>query len=123
MGRQGGRGPAVAKDRDLYTILSLNARSVVNKIELLRVQCYILKPDFVFICETFANDDISDIYQNLAGYEIISRRDGRDTAGGRSRGQLMYARQGLQASQLVIQGADTCTECIGISVSWGKGSL
>ena len=122
LGRQGGRGPAVAKDRDLYTILSLNARSVVNKIELLRVQCYILKPDFVFICETFANDDISDIYLALAGYEIISRRDGKDTAGGRCRGLLMYARRGLQASQLVIQGADICTECIGISVPWGKGS-
>ena len=32
------------------TVLSLNARSIVNKIEFLRAQCYLLRPDFVFIC-------------------------------------------------------------------------
>ena len=121
MGRKGGRGAGVNKGRELYTVLSFNARSIVNKIELLRAECFILRPDFLFICETFGNNDISDSYLKIDGYEIISRRDGRDTAGGRCRGLLLYARLGLQASHLVIKGAEDCTECVGISVPWGKG--
>ena len=106
-------------NRDLFTVLSLNARSIINKIELLRAQCYLLRPDFVFICETFANDDISDMYLKVDGYEIVSRLDGKDTIRGRTRGLLMYAKLGLQATKLVIRGAESCTECAGISVPWG----
>ena len=120
MGRESGRG-AVEKtnQRSLFTVLSLNAGSIINKTELLRSECYQLTPDFVFICETFANENISDMYLKIDGYELISRLDGRDTTNGRTRGILMYAKQGLQGTKLVIRGADTCTECAGISVPWG----
>ena len=38
-----------------------------------------------------------------------------------ARGLLIYCRVGLQANELHIEGADTVTECTGISVPWGLG--
>jgi hypothetical protein len=51
------------------------------------------------------------------GHEIINRQDGRDTLRGRTRGLIMYAKQGLQATKLCIRGSEHCVECTGIS--WG----
>ena len=57
----------------------------------------------------------------MTGYEIVSRRDGRDTTNGMTRGLLIYCKQGLQASELSISGSDTFTECTGITIPWGLG--
>ena len=62
MGRESGGGVVEkTNERSLFTVLSLNAGSIINKIELLRSECYQLTPDFVFICETFTNGNISGI--------------------------------------------------------------
>ena len=49
------------------------------------------------------------------------RRDGRHTAGGRGRGLLIYAREGVTAAELHLEGGDQVTECSGISLPWGRG--
>ena len=80
-------------------------------------------PDFVAVCETFANENISDAYLGLVGYEMIVRKDGRDTTNGRTRGLIIYSREGLKASPLNIAGGNTFTECAGISIPWGRGEI
>ena len=52
----------------------------------------------------------------IEGYEIISRKDGRDTTNGRARGLLIYAKMGLQAMQCVVPGEDTVTEMTSVKI-------
>ena len=111
------------KNKSVYRVLFFNARSIVSKVDLLQSDLHERsnKPDIICICETFCNDNHSDAYLKLLGYEIVSRRDGSDTVNGITRGLLIYCREGLQASELQIRGSDTVTECTGITVPWGGG--
>ena len=74
------------------------------------------------LCETFCNDNILDSYLKVPGFEIVVRKDGKSTNGGRTRGLLMYAREGLKASRKFIKGEDECTEFAALSIPWGEGS-
>ena len=118
LGRKMNSGVLKNKDRKIYRILYFNAASLVSKVDLLQTELSEKsnKPDIICICETFCNDQHSDAYLALPGYEIISRRDGRDTTNGIARGLMIYCREGLLASELYIAGSDTVTECTGISV-------
>ena len=71
-------------------------------MELLRAECLILQPDVIMIAESFARNDISDAFLSIGGYQTICRRDGRDTAGGRARGLLVYVKEGIPATELVL---------------------
>ena len=72
-----------------YKVIFYNSYSILSKIDLLRAECPIMKPDVILIAESFCRPDISDAYLHIAGYETVCRRDGRDTAGGRGRGLLV----------------------------------
>ena len=98
-----------------------NAYSILSKIDELRAECLVAKADIILLAETFCRDDITDAYLNIPGYQIICRRDGRDTAGGRGRGLLVYVRVGIPASRLQLEGEDMVTECCGIAIPCGRG--
>ena len=98
-----------------------NAYSILAKIDELRAECPVVNADFILIAESFCRNDITDAYLALPGYQLVCRRDGRDTAGGRGRGLLVYARVGIPASQLQLEGEDQVTECCGITIPWGRG--
>ena len=51
----------------------------------------------------------------------MCRRDGRDTAGGRGRGLLIYVKEGITAAELQLEGGDQVTECCGVTLPWGRG--
>ena len=93
----------------------------MNKIDELRAECPVLQADIIMIVETFCRKDIIDADVSIPGYQIICRRDGRDTAGGRSRGLLVYVKDAIPASKLFLEGEDLVTECCGISPPWGEG--
>ena len=97
----------INKQKHIYRVLFFNARSIVSKVDLLQteLQARSTKPDIICICETFSNDQHSDAYLKLCGYEIVSRKDGTDTVNGITRGLLIYCREGLQGCELVIRGA------------------
>ena len=97
----------------MYTILYTNARSVLNKIEQLRTVVYDRNPAFVMICESFARE----AYLSIDGYELVVRQDGRDTMGGKCRGLLIYAKDGIKAAKIENKQFDTVTEIAGITVS------
>ena len=87
----------------------------------MRAECPVLQPDIILIVESFCRQDISDAYLSLPGYQTICRRDGRDTAGGRGRGLLIYVRNGIPAAELQLEGGDQVTECCGVTLPWGRG--
>lgn len=64
--------------------LYLNAQSVVNKIDELSCVVSEVKPDIVLITESWCNDNISDAYLGLEGFELQTelRQDRADTGRG-----------------------------------------
>jgi hypothetical protein len=56
-----------------------------------------MDPDLVLVTETWCNDQITDAYLSLPGYELVSelRKDRYDTDRGRGGGLIVYARTGL----------------------------
>ena len=122
-GQGGGGGQDSDNGKEQYTILYTNARSVLNKIEQLRTVVYDRNPAFVMICESFTRDDISDAYLSIDGYELVVRQDGRDTMGGKCRGLLIYAKDGIKAAKIENKQFETVTEIAGITVPGGQGEL
>ena len=49
--------------------------SILSKLDLIQTHAYENKPD---ICESFTNVDIGDALLGVEGYELISRKDGKD---------------------------------------------
>ena len=82
------------KSRQIYRVLFFNARSIVYKVDILQTELLARssQPDIICVCETFCNDQHTDAYMALTGYEIVSRRDGRDTTNGITRGLLIYCK-------------------------------
>ena len=81
-----------------FSILTLNARSVVNKKEKLEELCVTHQPDCITIVESWTNEKINNAELNIPGYCLLSRKDGTDTNDGRGRGILVYTKEGLRAS-------------------------
>ena len=113
-------GP-VRNERRTIKLLYLNARSILSKLDLLQTHVFDNKPEIIAVCESFTNCDIGDALLGIEGYELISRKDGRDTTNGIARGLLIYSKTGLQAMEAKIPGEDSVTEMSSIKVPWGKG--
>ena len=70
----------------------MNAQSVVNKIDLLQAHACELDPDILAITESWAHDEITKEELKIKGYELIGRRDRKDTLKGRGGGVLLYSK-------------------------------
>ena len=62
--------------------LYLNARSLLPKIDELRVICGTIKPDVVCIVETWLDGDVTDSEITITDYNINVRRLDRNRRGG-----------------------------------------
>jgi len=71
----------------------INARSIVNKIDDLKVRIFTDNPDIIGITETWAHKDVLNEELNIPNYKII-RKDRLNRAGG---GILFYINQNLNA--------------------------
>ena len=103
VGRLAGAGRPILYKKN-YKLVYYNAFSIVSKIDELRAECPILQADIIMTCESFCREDITDAFLTLAGYQLCSRRDGRDTDGGRW--LLIYVKDGISAAELQLTGAD-----------------
>ena len=56
--------------------MSLNARSIMNKVDLLQATAYNMKPDIIGITESWTYSVISDSELYIEGYQLFrpSRR-------------------------------------------------
>ena len=77
--------------RSTAKLLYLNARSILSKLDLLQSHVFKNKPDIIAVYESFTNNDIGDAHLSVDGYELISRKNGKDTTRGKCRGLIMYA--------------------------------
>lgn len=92
-------------------IIHLNVRSLVRKIDLLRVLVDSNMPDIITLSETWLNSSVSDSEINLANYDLY--RYDRCSRGG---GVAIYVSIGL-VSELVIPSVDPLyCECIFVKV-------
>ena len=120
-GGRRGRGEEGGGER--LSILFLNSRSLKHKICELQEYIEALedRPKIICVNETFTNDSVTDAQIAIEGYELIARRDGKDTEGGRCRGLVMYSEKGLGAVRTKHAGEDDVIEAVTIEVSWGGG--
>ena len=79
------------------------------------------RPKAICVSETFANNNVSDAQLGLEGYELIVRRDGKDTLGGKCRGLAIYVQEGLGAVRTHYSGEEEVVEAATVEVSWGGG--
>ena len=76
--------------------MTLNARSIINKIDILQATVYDIQPDIIGITETWANDSILDAELQLEGYQLFRCDRNNEHKGG---GVLLYVRNLLNPSE------------------------
>ena len=93
-------------------VLYLNAQSIVSKINELSCVTSDLEPDLILVTESWCNNDISNAYLDIPGYELQPdlRQDRSDTDRGRGGGLLVYAKNGLQILS-IDSSADFVQHC------------
>ena len=74
-------------------ILYTNARSIVNKIQELKLHVLDTNPDMITITETWTHSAISNDYLSIPDYYIAARHDRTDTLNGRGGGILIYVKR------------------------------
>ena len=75
----------------IIKFLFTNAQSIVNKIDLLQAHVSELEPAIIAITESWTHEDITDGILKIKGYDLIGRRDRKDTLNGRGGGILLYS--------------------------------
>ena len=89
-----------------------NARSIVNKIDELRIYAKSVNPDVIAITESWTNCNISNHYLQLPNYSIVARHDRNDTANGRGGGILIYVKDTIKAVETSPPGIFNQFACI-----------
>ena len=102
-------------------VLFMNAQSVCNKMNELRVVVVEEEPDIVAICETWTNDAVGDPILRLDGYVIAARKDRNDTVGGRGGGLLVYVRKEMSVWEVEV--ATNFNQCVTVVVKCGGNDL
>lgn len=76
--------------------MSLNARSIINKIDLFKTCVYDLQPDIIGVTESWASDSIFDSELHIDGYHYF-RCD--RSSGNRGGGVLLYVKEVLKPTE------------------------
>ena len=74
-----------------------NARSIVNKIQELKLYVEDANPDIIAITESWTHCNIPNSYLNLPNYYVAARHDRKDTLNGRGGGILIYVKNCLKS--------------------------
>lgn len=83
-------------------IMFTNARSIVNKIQELKLYAISASPDIIAITETWTHQNISNQYLQIPDYALVSRHDRQDTENGRGGGILIYVKSSINACETTI---------------------
>ena len=73
-------------------VIYSNVQSLNNKVNELRAIANMESPDVIALTETWTNENITDAYLQLEGYELLARKDRTDTSRGRGGGIVVYVR-------------------------------
>ena len=83
-------------------VIFANVHSIVKKIDEVRAVVAIEKPDIIVFTETWANDEISDDYFCIDGYNLVAREDRNDTDKGRGGGIMVFATREIQEWRISV---------------------
>ena len=99
MGPARQRVPTTPSQKQNYglKIMYTNARSIVNKIQELRLYAHTNNPDIIAITESWTNSSITNQYLDIPNYTIVSRHDRNDTTNGRGGGILIYVKHPIKS--------------------------
>ena len=67
-----------------------NARSLLNKLEELKILCVDEQPDFILINETWGYKELDNAFFSIPGFEVVGRNDRKDTTQGIGGGLIIY---------------------------------
>ena len=93
-----------------------NARSVIKKLDELRVMCVDLQPDVVCICETWTKSAHTDAFLKIDGFSIAGRRDREDTTAGFGGGLLIYVRNEIAAPKSDRAEFKEFNQCVAVKL-------
>ena len=102
-------------------VVFMNAQSICNKMDELRVVAAEDEPDILAICETWTNDTVGNAVLGINDYVIAARRDRNDTVGGRGGGLLVYVRKEMYAWNVTEN--TSFNQCVTISIKCGGEDL
>ena len=80
-------------------VLYTNARSIVNKVDELRIFANISEPDVIALTESWTNPNITNQFLNIPNYDIVARHDRNDTRNGRGGGILIYVKKDIKSCE------------------------
>ena len=95
-------------------VMFANTQSVVNKVDELRAVVSVLKPEVIALTESWTNESIGDDHLVINGYEMVARKDRRDTDRGRGGGLLVYVCKSLDAWN--IEKDTEFNQCVSIGI-------
>ena len=113
-GAEGKKKTGVEGGRKLIKLLYTNCQSVINKRPELRATVSETKPDLICLTECWTNDTVDNEILGIENFELVVRKDRRDTANGRGGGILIYARSGLVVWDVEVE-TEFC-QVVGVSV-------
>ena len=76
----------------------------------------------ICVCESWTRNDISNAHLNVLNFDLVSRIDRKDTNRGIGGGLLIYAKNGLNVSELKEGYLDDFNQCAAINVKKGKNT-
>ena len=95
----------------------------MNKINELNCIASEIYPDLICICESWTREDIQDSYLNISNYNLVSRKDRKDTKRGIGGGLLIFAKNELNVSELNLDLLSEFNQCTAVSIKIGKDQL
>ena len=98
-------------------IIYTNARSLVNKIQELKLLSQNSKPDIIAVTKSWTHQAIPNSYLNIPNYYIANRQDRKDTQNGRGGGILIYVNEDIKTVETTCQSAFNQFASIQIPIS------
>ena len=102
-----------------FRVLYSNVQSIVNKLDELSSFAFVNKPDFIAICESWGNADLTDSFFSIPGFELVGRDDRKDTTEGIGGGLLLYAKNDIvgRVTELRNDMIDKFTQACAVKIN------
>ena len=103
--------------KSTLTVLYANVRSLLNKLDELKLISFDLKPDVICLCETWTNDTITNSFLTIEDYSLICRKDRNDTNQGIGGGLIIYVKSNILSCEVNYDYVSLYNQCCVVSLT------
>ena len=103
--------------KSTLTVLYANVRSLLNKLDELKLISFDLKPDVICLCETWTNDTITNSFLSIEDYSLICRKDRNDTNQGIGGGLIIYVKSNILSCEVNYDYVSLYNQCCVVSLT------